>query len=522
MGNHFRSIAGIGLLLLALAVLSPPSYAQVEARVRAKKVFLRDVPEEAAASIGTLSLDTRVFVIKESGNWTFVFVPLLDERGWVLTNTLEKISREDEKDKLVVRYSNIPLGIEQNIYVMEGEEQDGEVSKLAEEDSSSKPSVQPRDQAEQEQEDTKQVEDRLEEGADQVALVPSLSPEDAEQFSPEFPPIALISASDVNLRRYPDLRSEVIARLSKGTKVYLVSVSGPWYHVSVPSIGKRGYVFGTFLYQLKNVVITGENVNLRREPSLSSEVVAVLKEGENLVMKGELKDWLWVVSAKTGYEGWVSKQYAKITPPMLPKYKVIGDKVNFRKTPRVDAEVIGQLELGEEVTVLGRERKWSLVIDDGVYGWVYNEYLIPEEEYRFAAGRSIGDKLVKRGLDLRGIPYRWGGSSPKGFDCSGLVYYILRTEFGLTNLPRRASEQYYKMGTAVDKEDLRPGDLVFFSTYKPGPSHVGVYIGDGNFIHASSGGGKVIISSLSQPYYKKRFIGARRITEKDLIKFAGK
>ncbi|TEB17316.1 D-gamma-glutamyl-meso-diaminopimelic acid endopeptidase CwlS precursor [Pelotomaculum sp. FP] len=105
-----------------------------------------------------------------------------------------------------------------------------------------------------------------------------------------------------------------------------------------------------------------------------------------------------------------------------------------------------------------------------------------------------------------GVPYAWAGQGPSGFDCSGFTYYVF--DYFNINLPRTADGQY-SAGSKVSK--LQPGDLVFFSTYEPGPSHVGIYIGDNQFIHSSSGAGVVTITSLSDSYYKARYLGARRV-----------
>ena len=106
-----------------------------------------------------------------------------------------------------------------------------------------------------------------------------------------------------------------------------------------------------------------------------------------------------------------------------------------------------------------------------------------------------------------GVRYRWGGMSPRGFDCSGLIGYVMRS-VGV-RLPRTAAELYVS-GRPVSTNELRVGDIVFFETTRPGPSHAGIYIGNDQFIHASSGFGRVTVTSMDYPYYRPRYLGARR------------
>lgn len=128
----------------------------------------------------------------------------------------------------------------------------------------------------------------------------------------------------------------------------------------------------------------------------------------------------------------------------------------------------------------------------------------------FAGG--IKEKLVGIARKMLDIPYRFGGSSLLGIDCSGFVQKV----FGLLDivLPRTAREQFH-LGELVGMDNLSIGDLVFFRTYAKFPSHVGIYLGDNRFIHASSRDRKVRIDSLDAPYYLKRFIGAKRLDLKE-------
>ncbi|HEY8909576.1 MAG TPA: cell wall-binding repeat-containing protein [Desulfosporosinus sp.] len=121
--------------------------------------------------------------------------------------------------------------------------------------------------------------------------------------------------------------------------------------------------------------------------------------------------------------------------------------------------------------------------------------------------RSASSKLVENALSLQGIRYVYGGTSRSGFDCSGYVQYVFKGS-GIS-LPRIASDQA-NVGTSVSQDQIQAGDLVFFTTYAPGASHVGIAIGGGSFVHASNSG--VCISSLSESYYSGRFFSARRVS----------
>jgi cell wall-associated NlpC family hydrolase len=118
------------------------------------------------------------------------------------------------------------------------------------------------------------------------------------------------------------------------------------------------------------------------------------------------------------------------------------------------------------------------------------------------------DKIVSEGKKYIGTKYKYGGTTPKGFDCSGFIGYTFKKATGKT-LPRTAAGIYTK-GKAVSKSKLQKGDIVFFTTYKKGASHAGIYIGNNQFIHASSSKG-VSIASLNNSYWKPRFIGAKRL-----------
>jgi cell wall-associated NlpC family hydrolase len=120
------------------------------------------------------------------------------------------------------------------------------------------------------------------------------------------------------------------------------------------------------------------------------------------------------------------------------------------------------------------------------------------------------ETLINNAMQLIGVRYRWGGNTPQsGLDCSGFVRYVFNDTFGFL-LPRK-SAQMSKVGLEIGKEELRPGDLVFFNTMRHAFSHVGIYVGDNKFIHAPSRGKFIRVDDMTKVYWEKRYNGARRV-----------
>lgn len=122
-------------------------------------------------------------------------------------------------------------------------------------------------------------------------------------------------------------------------------------------------------------------------------------------------------------------------------------------------------------------------------------------------GTQWASSLIGLARRFIGTRYRWGATGPSAFDCSGFLQYVY-ARMSVT-LPRTTYAMFHT-GRPVPAEELMPGDMVFFTTYRRGPSHAGIYIGDGQFIHSSSGFGSVTITPLSKDYYRERYLGARR------------
>lgn len=186
------------------------------------------------------------------------------------------------------------------------------------------------------------------------------------------------------------------------------------------------------------------------------------------------------------------------------------DSVNVREYSNIESPVIEKLSKYTYVNVMWLEPEWAAVsLEDGRIGYISLEYVdvfegaMPE----FSAGGQAAVEIAKQFL---GVPYVWGGTSPSGFDCSGLMQYVYR-QLGY-NINRVAEDQM-RNGIPVSREQLQPGDLVGFYS-SPGSgyiSHIGMYVGNGEMIHAPHTGDVVKFTSIDGSYYSARFAGGRRI-----------
>jgi cell wall-associated NlpC family hydrolase len=159
----------------------------------------------------------------------------------------------------------------------------------------------------------------------------------------------------------------------------------------------------------------------------------------------------------------------------------------------------------------------QLLQDRGLIQAGGNAAAAPAEPTLLGQVRETTTDLVLAAMNFIGVRYRRGGSSAEdGFDCSGFTRYVFEHSIGLM-LPRRADEQARAPGLfTIGKDELKPGDLVFFNTLRRTFSHVGIYIGDGKFIHSPRAGGEVRVEDMRVDYWAKRFNGARRVPQASL------
>lgn len=289
--------------------------------------------------------------------------------------------------------------------------------------------------------------------------------------------------------------------------------------------------------------VTSSSLRLRASPSTSSKTLAYANQNEVVVLLSKTGSWYKVLyNLQEGYMHQDHLTVSTIKNVELGYGNVNYSKVNMRTGPGTSYQAIGQSSKGDLAYIIGFNKQWYKVIWGDEICYIRSDYLsLKEAPYEnrasaksplfFRRGASTGtpvsvsalknsnnyiagnttskaDKIIATAKKYIGVPYVWGGESPSGFDCSGFVQYVFKVHGISLN---RTTETQYNHGSYVSKSNLKPGDLVFFqNTYRAGISHVGIYIGNGQFIHASSSKG-VTISNLSSSYYTSHYYGARRI-----------
>ena len=255
-------------------------------------------------------------------------------------------------------------------------------------------------------------------------------------------------------------------------------------------------------------VITADAVNFRSGPSTSYLSLGSFNKGDKVEYLGTSGSWVKVkYNNKTGYVyGSYVGNYATIT-----QY-VTATTLNVRSGAGTSYSVLGSLSKGTKVEVISTTNGWSKINYNGAIGYVSSQYLSSSStDSSTSTTSSSVNKVISLAKSLLGKSYVWGAQGPSTFDCSGFTYYVFKNAANIT-LPRVSQDQS-TYGTYVSKSNLKVGDLVFFDTNGANDgnvSHVGIYLGNNQFIHASSSKGKVVISEMSS-YYSGAYVNARRV-----------
>lgn len=288
------------------------------------------------------------------------------------------------------------------------------------------------------------------------------------------------------------------------------------------------YAFTAYAEEVigKQGIVTGDIVNFRREPNTAAEIFTALAGGTQVSVLESSGEW-YKINYK-GSTGWIHSQHLQVASVEASTGKVAAVVLNVRSEPSSSSKIERKLKKGQMVSILTKSGKWYMVKNpDTSLGWIDGDYVVLDKPNAVKgdiasrggeASRNIseqnaakGEEIAKYSKKFLGVPYKWGGATPKGFDCSGLTYYIYK-QFGIT-LDRTASGQATQ-GVLVDKSELRPGDLIFFDTEGENDgqiTHDGLYIGDNKFIHSANSKTAVRITDLADSYYTKTYVKAKRI-----------
>lgn len=254
-------------------------------------------------------------------------------------------------------------------------------------------------------------------------------------------------------------------------------------------------------------VVSDSGLNLRSSANTDSTVLATLANGTQVDVISTTADGCWHEVSYNGVTGYLSGDYLKVEEEKVYGQVVVGP-LNIRTGPGTQYASAGTLSTGaivEIVDTVGGVGGWYETED----GYVSSDYVTIVDASVVSASAN-GNAIAQYALQFVGYPYVYGGSSPSGFDCSGFVRYVCSQKGYSVN--RTASAQMDN-GTPVSYSQLQPGDLVFFNNGNSSKraTHVGIYIGNGQFVHASTSTTGVIISDMNSAYYTTGFVGARRL-----------
>ena len=329
-----------------------------------------------------------------------------------------------------------------------------------------------------------------------------------------------IDGSYVRMRSGASTSSSILGTYNSGTTMTVTGVSGAWYKVNYN--GTDGYVHSDYV-SLSGVTssggsasgsngsVKGSDVRMRSGPGTNYSILGTYQNGTPLTVTGTENGWSKVTIG--GTSGYIRSDYVSGGADSKTGY-IKGNDVRLRSGAGTSYSILGTYNNGTPLTITGTSGDWTAVTINGVKGYVNSAYVSTTKTEGGNGGgstpsTSIGETIVATAKQYMGAPYVYGGMSPSGFDCSGFVNYVSK-RCGYS-MSRVASSIYNNNGTYVEKANLQIGDLVFFASNSSSIGHVGIYIGNGQFIHSSSGAGCVVISDLSSSYYLKNYVGAKRI-----------
>ncbi len=262
--------------------------------------------------------------------------------------------------------------------------------------------------------------------------------------------------------------------------------------------------------------VTADALRMRSQANTEASILATAPKGDTVVVLEAVEDGWYKVDYQA-VEGYMSGEFLDVQEKAdvelgYGKVDTDGSPLNVRSAPDTDSERLTTLSYGQVVNIIGVDNGWYKIEVGGTVGYVLSDYMLPCRDEYGARGdnnsNNIGEQIVAFAKTFLGTPYVYGGNGPNCFDCSGFTKYVY-AHFGYSI--NRGATQQLSNGVAISRSQLQPGDLVFFrhNTTKP-VSHVGIYIGNNQFIHASTNSYQVQINNLAG-HYSNTYVYARHI-----------
>jgi SH3-like domain-containing protein len=306
---------------------------------------------------------------------------------------------------------------------------------------------------------------------------------------------------NVNVRWKPNTNSGIIKIFNKGKEVVVLDSKGSWSFVKDPSNDKKGWVSSKFVQT--NISFVTKNANVRNTPK--GKVLKQISKGKKVIVLQEKQGWSFIKDLSNNKKGWVHQS-------LLSSYSLSSS--SFSNSSSTNSSSINSLNEQSKSSFSSSSSSLGVIEDRMKNKGFYSEWVrfykdMPEKFYI-----SNINTFLKTVESFLGVPYKYGGTTKSGVDCSGLVNVGLRS-VGYTGA-RLNAEGCAKLGRFIaHKSSLKKGDLVFFKTPGRLVSHVGVYVGNNQFIHGPSKGKKVSYVSVNDPHYwSDRFLFGVRLTKK--------
>ena len=388
---------------------------------------------------------------------------------------------------------------------------------------------------------------------------------------------AKITVETANLRETADEESKILVQLSLNDEVEVIQKTGNWYEVKTEN-NVTGYLRedlvevsgnveetqnapeeNTTAENVENVEqevnnetntatrIVKENTKLKIVPTINATDIIEVKQNEEVTIIETIGDWVCIETGTT--KGWIradklmtveekaaidaeakaAEEAAKKEEEEKKSAKTMyanSATVNVRKEASKEAEIVEQIKLNTEVSVLSEENGWSKITVNGKEGYIASNLLSDKKTQETVTSRGStttrkkeekaetittpgkGSTVVETAKKYIGYKYVYGASGPNSFDCSGFTSYIFKLHGVSLN---RTAKGQYSNGTAVSRSNLQPGDLIMFGPSASKINHVGIYIGGGSIVHAANPSRGVTIDTINSGYYNNNYVGARRV-----------